>query len=104
MRRGVRSRLALGGVRPDGVPVYPKNADAEPLFTTSGTEVDYVMPTGRGVYVIEHRGGTARRGEASFARSRGTPPRGGATGPIAAPGPALPWRRPCSGPGTSSTP
>ena len=57
-----------------GMPVYPKNGDVKPLFTTAGTTVEHVLPAGESVYVLERKGGNSQTGGADFAAvSRYTP-------------------------------
>jgi len=67
MREGRVYKVAVQEWRGDGVPVYPKNADVRPLFTTDGTTVEHVLPAGDTAYVLERRGGNSQTGGADFA-------------------------------------
>ena len=53
--------------KPNGMPVYPKNAEVPALFTTPGTAVEHVLPAGQAVYVLERKGGNTQTGGADFA-------------------------------------
>ncbi len=75
---GMRDRsvykIAVREWQPDGVPVYPKNAEVQPLFTTRDTVVEHVLPAGDHLYLLERRGGNTQTGGADFAAvSRYTP-------------------------------